>query len=296
MLRRTRKIMAHLSTTWKHVRRSPYQTFGAILIMMVTFFTISIFTFLIFGSSKIIQFFESKPQVTAFFTDSAKQEDIDNLEKQLRASGKVASMQFVSKQEALQIYKEQNKNDPLLLDLVTADILPSSLEISTIKLSDLSDVSSFLKSSPLVQEVVFQKDVVATLTIWTNALRKIGVVLIVGLAAISIFIMTTIIGIKISQKREEIEIMRLIGATKWYISFPFVLEGIFYGLVGAILGWALAAGGLWYATPFLSSFLRGISIFPVPWSSLLELLGAECLLAIFLGIFASRLAVVRYLK
>lgn len=288
--------MAHFSTTWKHVRRSPYQAFAAILIMTVTFFTISIFTFLIFGSSRVIQFFESKPQVTSFFKEEAKQGDIDNLEKQLSNTGKVSSMKFVSKQEALQIYKEQNKNDPLLLDLVTADILPASLEVSTFKIEDLPAISDSLKRSPLVQEVVFQKDVVATLTTWTNALRKIGVVLIIGLATVSIFIMATIIGIKISQKREEIEIMRLLGATKWYISFPFVLEGIFYGMMGALFGWMLATGGLIYASPFLSSFLRGIPILPVPWTSLFQLLGAEFLLAIILGTFASRLAVVRYLK
>lgn len=285
-----------MSTTWKHVRRSPYQAFAAIMIMTVTFFTISIFTFLIFGSSKIIDFFSSKPQVTAFFKDEAKQDDIIALQKQLQDSGKVSSVKYVSKEQALQIYKEQNKDQPLLLDLVTADVLPASLEISTYKLADLPGISTTLKSSPLVSEVVFQKEVVSSLETWTNALRKIGIVLIIGLATVSIFIMATIIGIKISQKREEIEIMRLLGATKWYISFPFVLEGIFYGMMGAILGWLLATGGLLYATPFLSSFLQGIPIFPVAWTLLLELLGAECLLAIILGTFASRLAVVRYLK
>ncbi|MCL5438410.1 MAG: ABC transporter permease [Patescibacteria group bacterium] len=288
--------MAHLNTTWKHIRRSPYQAIAAILIMTLTFFVVSIFTFVFLGSSKIINFFESKPQVTAFFKDEAKQENIDALKEQLNSTGKVASIKFVSKEEALKIYKEQNKEDPLLLDLVTADILPSSLEISTIKIEDLSTVSDALKKSPLVQEVIFQKDVVSSLTSWTNAFRQIGIVLVSIFSLVSIFIIVTVIGIKISQKKYEIEIMRLLGATTWYVRWPFILEGIFYAVVGAFLGWIISSSILLYTSPFLSSFLRGIPIFPIPLIFYAGLLGGEIVLAVILGVISSYLAVLRYLK
>ncbi len=126
--------MNTFKTSWKHIRRNPYQALTAICIMMLTFLSISVFAFIVFGSSVIIKHFESKPQVTAFFKDEAQQAEIDSLKQSLESTGTVANVRFVSKQEALQIYKEQNKDDPLLLDLVTEDILPASLEISTIKL------------------------------------------------------------------------------------------------------------------------------------------------------------------
>lgn len=288
--------MKHMKTTWTNIRRSPYQAFAAILIMMLTFLVISFFTFLIGGSSKIVNYFESKPQVTAFFKNETKQSDINALENDLQSTGKIASVKYVSKEEALKIYREQNKNDPLLLDLVTADILPASLEISSLKIEDLSSISDTLKNSPIVQEVVFQKDVVATLTAWTSALRKIGFALIIVLSLVSIFIMVTIIGIKISQKKDDIEIMRLIGATNWYIRWPFIFEGMFYGIIGAFFGWLISSVALWYATPFLSSFLRGIPVLPVSPVVLFELLAVELVLAAFLGAFSSFLAVLRYLK
>ncbi|MDO8657340.1 MAG: permease-like cell division protein FtsX [Candidatus Levybacteria bacterium] len=288
--------MGFLKTTWRHVRRSPYQAFAAILITSLTFFVISIFTLVIFGSSKIISYFESKPQVTAFFKNEAKKESIDALKKQLESSDKVAKIKYVSKEEALKIYREQNKDDPLLLELVTADILPASLEISATKIDYLTDISDSLKNSPFVSEVIFQKDIISTLTSWTNAIRKIGVVLVFVLALVSVFVMVTIIGIKISQRREEIEIMRLIGATYWYIRWPFILEGILYGVIGAFFGWAFSSLAIWYATPFLSSFLQGIPMLPVSPIFLLEILGANVSFAIFLGIFSSFLAVLRYLK
>ena len=288
--------MKHVKTTWTNIRRSPYQAFAAILIMMLTFLVISFFTFLIGGSSKIVNYFESKPQVTAFFKNEAKQSDINTLESDLQSTGKIASVKYVSKDQALKIYREQNKNDPLLLDLVTADILPASLEISSLKIEDLSSISDTLKNSPIVQEVVFQKDVVSTLTAWTSALRKIGLVLIVVLSLVSMFIMVTIIGIKISQKKDDIEIMRLIGATNWYIRWPFIFEGMFYGAIGAFFGWLISSIALWYVTPFLASFLRGIPVLPVSPVAILELLVIELVLAAFLGAFSSFLAVLRYLK
>lgn len=288
--------MKIFKTTWKNIRRSPYQAFAAVFVMTLTFLFISFFTFLLYGSSKAISYFESRPQATAFFKQEVKQADIDNLKNELNKTNKVASIKYVSKEDALKIYREQNKDDPLLLELVTADILPASLEISTIKIEDLSGINNMLNQSPLVSEVVFQKDVVSILTSWTNALRTIGLGLIVTLSLVSVFIMVIIIGVKISQKKEDIEIMRLIGASGWYIRWPFIFEGIFYGTIGAILGWGIASGALWYATPFLSTFLKGMPIFPLPFLFLLEVLGLEIVVAVILGIFSSSIAVLRYLK
>ena len=288
--------MNFIKSAWKNIRRSPYQAMAAILIMTLTFLAISFFTFILVGSSKVINYFESKPQVTAFFKNEAKQTDINQLQSQLQATGKVASIKFVSKDDALKIYREQNKNDPLLLDLVTADVLPSSFEISTVKIEDMGAISSALNKSTLVSDVIYQKDVVSTLTSWTGAMRKIGLVLIVLLSLVSIFIMVTIIGVKISQKKADIEIMKLIGATNWYIRWPFLTEGIVYGIIGAVVGWAIATAGLLYATPFLESFLKGIPVLPVAYLDLLALLGIELVLAVILGTVSSFLAVLRYSK
>src|SRR5882724_8293006 len=278
--------MRQVKTSWKHIRRNPYQALAAICIMLLTFLAISVFAFIVFGSSVVIKYFESKPQVTAFFKDEAQQSDIDTLKNTLEQTGKISHIRFISKQEALQIYKAQNKNDPLLLDLVTADILPASLEISTGNIDDLGTASDTLKNSPIVSEVVYQKDVVSTLTQWTNAARIIGIILIVVLALVSIFIMMTVIGFKVSQKRDEIEIMRLLSATNWYIRWPFVLEGVFYGVVGTFFGWLIASAGLFYATPYLQSFLKGIPLLPVSPIFLLELLAGELLIAVILGVLA----------
>jgi cell division transport system permease protein len=108
--------------------------------------------------------------------------------------------------------------------------------------------------------------------------------------------MATIISIKISQKKEDIEIMKLIGATNWYVRWPFLTEGILYGIIGAVAGWLMATAGLLYTTPFLESFLKGIPVLPASYVDLLILLGLELIFAVFLGAVSSFLAVLRYSK
>lgn len=286
----------YLRTVLKYIRRSPYQAVSATLIMSITFFSISLFAILTILSIRLVSYFESRPQLTVFFKDTTKKEEIDKLQRQLEETNKTSSIIYVSKEEALSIYKEQNKNEPILLDLVTADILPASIEVQAIQAADLSDLANIVKADPSVEKVIFQKEIIDTLVSWTSAFRKIGIGVIAVLLIESLFVILTIIGIKITIRRDEIEIMKLIGASNWFIRAPFLLEGMIYGFVGAIIGWTVSAGILIYTTPVLESFLKTIPIFPISPLLLAELLGVELVIACFLGIFASYLAVLRYLK
>ncbi len=286
----------HLSTVAKYIRRSPYQAASAVLIMSLTFFAITIFAILTILSIRFIAYFESRPQLTVFFKDEAKRVEIAGLEEKLKATGKTSSVSYVSKEEALKIYRKQNENDPILLDLVTADILPASIEVQALRAEDLSELADIVKGSELVEEVVFQKDIVDTLISWTNAFRQIGLAVITILVVVSLLVIVTIIGIKITVRREEIEIMKLIGASNWFIRAPFLLEGAFYGLVGSVIGGGFAIGLFYYFSPTLESFLRGVEIFPLSIFIILELFAIEVIIACVLGVSASYLAVLRYLK
>ncbi len=285
-----------ISTVAKYIRRSPYQALSAAAIMSLTFFTISVFAILTIISIRFISYFESRPQLTVFFKDEATMSEISSLQKKLENTGKTSSINFVSKEEALKIYKEQNKSDPILLDLVTAEILPSSIEVQAQQAQDLSSLATVVKGSKIVEDVVFQKDIVDTLVSWTAAARRVGLVVIAILITVSTLIIVTIIGIKITVRREEIETMRLLGASNWFIRAPFLLEGAFYGLVGSLIGGISAIAIFYSFAPTLESFLRGVAIFPLSPLIMGELLIVEVMIACLVGMFASYLAVLRYLK
>lgn len=286
----------HLKTVAKYLRRSPYQAISATLIMTLTFFTISMFAFLTVVSVRLIDHLESRPQLSVFFTDSATSEDINSLKDSLEATGKVSAVKYISKEQALKIYQQQNKNDPITLDLVTADVLPASIEIQAPKAEYLSSLLPIVKKGANIDQIIFQQDIVDKLVQWTNALRIVGIVVISVLVIVSIFVILTIIGIKITIRREEIEIMKLIGASNWFIRTPFLLEGIFYGFVGALLGWSVSYGILFALTPYIESYLNGVPIFPISYIMVFGILAGEIIAACFLGAFASFMAVLRYLK
>ncbi|MFH0864162.1 MAG: permease-like cell division protein FtsX [Candidatus Gottesmanbacteria bacterium] len=288
--------MKLFKTTWKHIRRSPYQALAAVCIMTLTLFVSSIFFLVAVGSNIILSHFETKPQITAFFTDEKPEKEITSLQEKLKSTGKVSAIKYVSKEEALAIYREQNKNDPLLLEMVTANILPASIEVSAKDVANLADLAKILQGEAGIQEVVYQKDVVDAFVAWTNAIRKIGLTLVGSLAVVALLIILTIIAMKIALRKEEIEILRMIGASNWYIRLPFLFEGIFYGIIGAIISWMFSYLLLLYATPFLSSFLVGIPILPVSPLFMLALLGGMVLAGALVGVIGSFIAVWRYLK
>lgn len=283
-------------TAIQHIKRAPFQALAAILITSLTFFIIGSFVVLAAGSEAVLRFLETRPQVTAFLKDDIKPQQIELLKTKLEATGKVKKTKYVSKEEALAIYRQENKDNPLLLEMVTAKILPASLEISATSLSFLPELAKILKDDSIVEEVLFQEDVVSTLSSWIGSLRKVGVFLIAFLSLISVITVLIVIGMKISSRKEEIEILGLLGATKWYIRLPFIIEGIIYGIASAVISWGAAYLLLLYSTPFLVSFLAGIPLFPVPVIFMLEILGGLLVLGVVVGGIGSFFAVRHFLK
>ena len=245
--------MKPLTISWTHIRRSPYQALAAVLTMFLTFLVSGFFGLTVATSLLVLHYFESKPQATVFFKDTADKSQADALKATLEATGKIANIKYVSKEDALAIYKEQNKNDPLLLEMVNADILPASLEVSATDPRHLKDLEPVMKSAEGVEEVIYQRDVVDTLVSWTNAVRLVGGILVALLSLDAILIVMTIIGMKVALKKDEVEILKLIGASKWYIQLPFLLEGGIYGVVGGFMAWCIMLVLiLWFRTSILS--------------------------------------------
>lgn len=288
--------MRLIKTAFAHIRRSPYQAISAISVMTLTFFIASVFLLAAYGSEKVMNFLETKPQVSAYFKDEVTLEEIELLKDKLNKTGKVLKIKFISKEEALSIYREQNKDDPLLLEMVTANILPSSLEVSAQDLLSLKEIAEILKNDEFVGEVVFQEDVVSGLSSWTRALRMVGIALISILSFVSLFNILIIIGMKVALRRKEIEILRLIGASSWYVQAPFFYEGIFYGLTGAVFSWAATYGLLIYTSPKFEIFLQDIPLLPINPLVMLSLLVGLVTAGTVIGVFGSFLAIRRYLK
>ena len=280
----------------RNIRRTPFQALAASMVMFITFFALLTFLSIAVGSQAVLKFYESKPQVIAFFKDGTTPQDVAAISAALSRDTKVVDTKYISKEEALKIYQERNQNDPVLLELVTANILPASLEISTKSPGDLSYVANILKQEPVVGEVIVPEDVVASLTSATKIIRLVGGTIVVFMAFFAILVTLMIIGFKIRLKRDEIEIMRLVGASGSFIRAPFIIEGITYGLVGAATSWVVIYTLLWYFSPFLGNYLGDVKLLPPDILFMFSLLGCALISATIIGGIGSIMAVRRYLR
>lgn len=280
----------------RNIRRTPFQAIAASMVMFLTFFVLLVFLLLAAGSQATLRYFESKPQVIAFFKEGTTAQDVAVIENALKQEARVTNTKYVSQEEALQIYREKNKNDPTLLELVTANILPASLEISTKDPADLAPIAEILKGEPVISEVIVPEDVIQTLTSVTRVIRLVGTTTVSFLMIFAALVILMIIGFKIRLKRGEIEIMRLLGASPSFIRTPFILEGLFYGVAGAMTAWVIVYFLLWYFTPFLQGYLGEVKLLPVDPLFMLTLLGTAVLVACVIGVLGSIGAVRRYLK
>lgn len=289
--------MRFISFVKRNIRRTPYQAMAAVMVMFLTFFTMLIFAILALGSQKILQEFESKPQVIGFFKDNTTQQDIMAIKQALEKTGKISFVKYVSKEDALAIYRDRNKNDPKLLELVTASILPASLEVSTTSPQDLSSVADMLAQEPVIgkENVIIPVDVIHAVTRFSTIVRWVGSFIVGFLMVFSLLIILMIIGFKIRIKRNEIEIMKLLGASRWFIRTPFILEGMVYSFGGSFIAWIISYLLLWYATPFIQNTIKEVPLLPINPLVMIGLLFVSSLTAILIGFIGSYGAIRRYL-
>lgn len=290
------------------LRRTPYQTLSSFLVLFFSLFlSVCLFIILSFFYG-ILGYIETRPQVTVYFQTNTKEDDIFRIRDELVQSGKILSIKYISKEEAFKIYKDLNKDNPLLLEMVSADILPPSLEIYAKKPVFLPEIAEFLKKQNGIDEVQFQKDILDRLLTLTSILRKISVIFFSFLIIMTTIILITTTMFKIALKKDEIELLQLLGATNFYIYRPFLLESIVLGLSASITAFILVIAILFYSAPFLTSYLQGIPtlslnfnsyqiiVWPINYLFLSIVFCISSLFGMGIASIASLLATGKYLK
>jgi len=289
--------MTTWNNTWHHIRRSPYQSLTAILVIFINIFTISIFLIASLGFSKVISYYEAKPEITIFLKDGLDKDKIESIQRELATYSGVKEIRFISKEKALENYREQNKNKPILLEMVTASILPSSFEVTAASQETLGQISqSFSVKKDIVDEVIYPEDIIRPLLQVTDTIKKVGLAVIIFLTITSFLIVSTTVGQKIRLNKEEIKVSRLLGASRWYITSPFIMEGMFYGLVGALVAWLSAYGIAFYFRDQVNSFFDPIIFFNYKDILTLQTFALTLLASMSLGFFSANFGAKRQIK
>jgi cell division transport system permease protein len=299
----------HLKSTFSNIRRSPFQALAAVSVLALTFFVATMVAVTAVSCRNLLHYFATRPQIIAFLKSDASQQDIGSLQSKLLNNSKLKNLKYVSKEEALKIYKDATSDNPLLSELVSPSVFPASLEFSVTDISYAQTIIDETKKESIVDSVGFTaslggekslSDVISRLKTVTSYVEIGGGIFVGVLGVTSFFVILVIVSIRMLSRRSEVEVLKLIGATPGFIGSPLMLEAVFYCLMGVLLGW-LAAFVIWlYLTPSIVSYFGEIAVLPKDFLAFflmfVKFLLAELGIALVLAISGSQLALSRTRK
>lgn len=272
-----------------------------IFAMTVTFLFLGVFISAIAASQTLLRTLEKQAQVTVFFKDDFKEADILNIKTSIEADPRVYSVTYVSKENALEIFKALNKNDPEIIQAITANILPASLEIKAKNIKDLAGLAQLFEKNDSVEEIVFMADTINKFKVISTTIYVIGFTLAFVFLIISFTAVVVALRLTIANKGRELEILKLVGASDNYIKKPLIHQGVFFGVVSASLASCLLATcalilkyGKNITTRVEFAFFPNLSVGLLEFS--LGLSAFLILVGLALGYFGSQTAINKYLK
>jgi len=290
--------------------RNGFVSFASVLMMVFTLFVIGLAMFTGVILSTTLQQFRDKADMNVYFTTDAPESRIMDIENSLKALPQVADVEYISSDDALAQFRERHQNDQLTLqalDELGDNPLGAVLNVKAKDITQYDVIATFLQSqdalasgSPQIIDKInyfdqAHRDAIDRLAQITDSATWIGLVLIGMFVLVTIAISFNTLRLTIYSSREEIQVMRLVGAGKTYIRAPFMVEGVLYGLIAAIITLLLLYPLTWWMGSATESFFGGINVFNYFLSHFLIFFGVIAGSGVVLGAVASFLAVRRYL-
>lgn len=289
--------------------RSGAVSFATVLIMTVTLAIVGSLIFLSAILDSTLATIEDKVDVNAYFVTVAPESDILSIKAKLEALPQVASVTYTSRDEALAAFRERHANDSLTLQALQElgeNPLEASLSVKAKDPSLYAGIVNFLTNDPsvgvggtsIVDRVNYfqNKTVIDRLTAAIRTTQQVGLAIVILFALASTVIALATIRLAIYTSRDEIAVMRLVGASNMYIRGPFIVAGIIAGTLAAFIALVLFYPATWYAGNALSSWLGGFNLFNYYMSHFALVFGIIVGSGVFLGALASWIGVRRYLK
>lgn len=252
-----------------------------------------------------IKTIQDKIDISVYFDDSAKQNTIIDLQNDLANMSEVKSIKYVSKDDALAKYKEQNKNNPKLLESLKdiGNPLPASLEIKVYDPSKLENLTPLFESGKYksyITKVSYKenKTIIDKLFQATEFTKKIGFGSTAIFTLTALVIIFNTIKMAIFARKEEVEIMKLVGATPGFIKGPFLIEGAIYGVISTIISLVTLSAILFFLAPTMVRYFGGVGddLSGFVRSNIAFLVIAQLGMGILIGVLSSWLAVRKYVK
>ncbi|HHU63420.1 MAG TPA: ABC transporter permease [Clostridiales bacterium] len=286
-----------LKEGFKNIGRNKVMTTAAVFSIIASLFIFGVVLLIVFNVQNTADTLDSQVEIIVYLKDEISEAEVRKIGKQLEAMNGVDEVSYQSKADALRAMKEQLGDSGEILEGYTEETnpLPRSFSIKIHNPEWVRAVASNIEDKPWVETIKYNKEVVDTIERVTSAMRNGGVVLVIILAVVTIFVVSNTIKLAVISRRREISIMKYVGASDWFIRWPFVLEGAILGIIGAFI----ATLAIMFFYDSLLSKAGGFAFFVtlVPIEQVFKPIILSFLaIGIVVGILGSVISIRKYLK
>lgn len=286
----------YIKEALKSMRRNGLMTLASISTVALSLFILGVFTCGVMNLNNLASNLENQVEISVYLKDGLTTQQIMGVGKKLKAMPDLKNLEWVNKEEAMKRFKERLGDQAQLVDALNGNNpLPNSYILTFKNPEEVKNAAKLVSTFPEVESAHYGQDVIEQIFKVTQVIRIGGIALIVFLAGATLFIISNTIRLTVFARRKEIAIMKYVGATNWFIRWPFLIEGMMLGFVGA----AIATVCVWEFYHFVTveveqslAFLPLIPMLPFFYNLTGILLG----LGIVIGAIGSTISLKQYMK
>lgn len=278
------------------LKRHNWMSIASISTVAVSLFVLGIFMILVLNMNRMASFLESQVQISVYLKDDLSKEDIRGIGNDIRDLQGIDTVEYISRADAEKRLRERLGEQAYLLDaLGEENPLPDSYEVTVRDPSMVETTAQAIAEFKGVEQTKYGQDVVEHLFDITRLIRIFGLVLMLLLAGATLFIISNTIRLTVFARRKEVAIMKYVGATDWFIRWPFMLEGVVMGFAGGVI--AAIALKLVYAAA-AAKIYDTLAFFPlIPEQPFMTIIGMLIVISgMAIGALGSSISLKRFLK
>lgn len=276
-------------------------TIGTMIIAMSVFLGLILFNII---TNKAIEFVQEKIDISIYFKPTTPEDEILNIKQSLESLPEVKNIEYISRDKALEVFKEKHKNDEAIIQALNeldTNPLVASLNIQAKNPSQYALIANYLSSPHLnkfIENLSYSQNqiIIDRLSNIIHNINQLGFIITIILSIVAGLVVFNTIRLAIYSNREEISIMRLVGASNMLVRGPYIIGGIITGFISAIISILIFVPLTYTAEPYIKVLIPSFNIFSYFISNLFQLTLYQLIFGIFVGMFSSLVAIRKYLR
>jgi len=286
--------------------RNIWLSLATTLVMVLTLLSFSILLILNLIGNAAVNNIKAKIDITIYLKSNISEEQIVGLGKNIKEINGVSQVEYISSGKALENFRQKHQDNRVIADILK-EFTDNPLEpVFIVKAEKTEDYPAIVKT---LEEARYQESIrkvnykdnqamISRITATANSLANVGMIVSAIFATIAVLVMFNTIRLTIYSRSQEIEIMKIVGATNWYVRWPMIIEGILYGLIAAIISLVILYPAMQIISPKIETYFQGYGLNLTQYFSahLFQIIGLQVLVAVSLGVISSTIAIGKYLR